>query len=232
MSYRVIVADVDGTLTDEKGIINSLTVKTLEELRSNGLEVILASGNGYPMLVSLAYYLPVKRYVIAENGGVIGFGREIKVLGDPSKALKAREVILKELSDYVYESWQNRFRIVDLAFQAKKGYTLELIKKKIEELLSGWDVSVKNSGWAVHVVDSRVNKGVGLAETCKFLDISYDEVIAIGDSETDIPLFRKSGYSIAVANAPPELKRIADTVVAESYFKGFIKAVKIILKML
>ncbi|HDI31947.1 MAG TPA: phosphoglycolate phosphatase [Thermofilum sp.] len=230
--YKLVVVDVDGTLTDSKGVISSHVVKALERLREKKLTVILASGNGYPMLVSLAYYLPVKRYVIAENGGVVGFSDKVKILGDPEKAYKARGVILSKLSRYVYESWQNRFRIVDLAFQARKGYTLEFAYKKIMEVLGGMDVSVKNSGWAIHVVDAKVNKGRGLMEACKDLNVRKEEVIAIGDSETDIPLFEYSGYSIAVNNSPKELKDKADVVVNKSYSEGFIEAIKLIEKII
>lgn len=229
--YKLIVVDVDGTLTDSKGIIGSHVVRALERLREKRLAVVLASGNGYPMLASLAYYLPVKRYVIAENGGVVGFGSKIKVLGDPKKAYKARDIILSRLGNYICESWQNRFRIVDLAFQAKEGYTLEFAYEKIVKVLKGMDVNVKNSGWAIHVVDARVDKGKGLIEACKDLNVDKEDVIAIGDSETDIPLFENSGYSIAVNNSPEELKEKADMVVSKSYSDGFIEAVKIIEKI-
>lgn len=229
---RLIVVDVDGTLTDEKGNIHSRVVKKLEELRDAGYDVILSSGNGYVILVGLAYYLPVKRFVIAENGGVIGYRKDMKILGNPSIALKAREKILKLKGDIIVESWQNRYRIVDLAFRPKPGtLSLEEAYKVIQCLLKDEkEVRVENSGWAIHVRDASIDKGKGLLVTCLSLGYDVKEAIAIGDSITDLSMFKVAGFSIAVANSPEILKKTASFVTVSSYHEGFIEAANYILK--
>ena len=224
--YRCIVLDVDGTLTDERGVIHHEVVEALEELRERRLKALLSSGNGYPILVGLAYYLPVTRLVIAENGGVVGFKSDYRVIGDPERARRAREVLL--LSGLVLESWQNPFRMVDYAFHVPRGVNVDEVVEKCRVLVRGLGVVVESSGWAIHVRDERVNKGVGLEVACKRLGLDLDEVIAVGDSDVDIPLFKKAGFSIALGNSTEKLREEANKLTREGYWRGFLEAIEII----
>jgi len=58
------------------------------------------------------------------------------------------------------------------------------------------------------------------------MDLSLDEFMAIGDSDTDIALFRKAGLSIAVNNASENLKKIANIVTSKPYWMGFVEAIQ------
>jgi hydroxymethylpyrimidine pyrophosphatase-like HAD family hydrolase len=46
---------------------------------------------------------------------------------------------------------------------------------------------------------------LALGEAFKIIGVSAEEVIATGDSATDIPMFALCGYPIALGNAPDEL---------------------------
>ncbi|MFF2650866.1 HAD family hydrolase [Streptomyces sp. NPDC058045] len=66
-----------------------------------------------------------------------------------------------------------------------------------------------------HIVELQpygVTKGSGLAVAAGWLDVSAAEVIAFGDMPNDIPMFRWAGRGVAMANAHPELKAVADEV--------------------
>lgn len=230
--YKLAVVDVDGTLTDREGRIESRVVRALEDLRSAGMDVILSSGNGYPILAGLAYYMPVKRYIIAENGGVIGFGWNYRVLGDRGKAVRARDLIVDRLPHLVYESWQNRFRLVDLAFHPRQGVGFDIALRSVIGVVKGLEgVAVESSGWAIHVRDSGIDKGRGLLEACRDLGIDPGQVVAVGDSDTDIPMFDAAGYSIALANSTPNLKKRADHVTEKSFCEGFVEAAEHIIAL-
>jgi len=58
-----------------------------------------------------------------------------------------------------------------------------------------------------------VNKARGLNLALEFLNIEPKEVVAIGDSETDIPVFRNCGLSIALGHSDDEVKAHANHVV-------------------
>lgn len=60
------------------------------------------------------------------------------------------------------------------------------------------------------------NKGVALAAAAERLGVKQSETIAFGDSWNDIPMLKWAGLSLAVANAKPELKEVADRVIGRN----------------
>ncbi len=57
------------------------------------------------------------------------------------------------------------------------------------------------------------NKGAALEIVASKLGIGVSETIAIGDSFNDIPMVEWAGLGLAVGNAKPELKAVADRVI-------------------
>ena len=55
-------------------------------------------------------------------------------------------------------------------------------------------------------------KGAALTKLCEILDIPIKNSIASGDQENDLTMLGAAGFSIAMANAVPTLKNIADVV--------------------
>ncbi|ALC91958.1 haloacid dehalogenase [Bacillus sp. FJAT-18017] len=69
-----------------------------------------------------------------------------------------------------------------------------------------------NDGFRLDIVPSDVSKLSGLLYICDQLGISCREVVAIGDSQDDIPFIEAAGLGVAMGNAPYEVKRAADWV--------------------
>jgi len=59
---------------------------------------------------------------------------------------------------------------------------------------------------------SGVDKGTGVLGLCKLLEIDPDRVLAIGDSENDIPMLSVVGYAVAMGNAAASVKAVADWI--------------------
>jgi len=57
-----------------------------------------------------------------------------------------------------------------------------------------------------------VDKGTGLHALCQLLQIDPARVLAIGDNDNDIPMLKAAGYAVAMGNATPGVKAIADWV--------------------
>lgn len=57
-----------------------------------------------------------------------------------------------------------------------------------------------------------IHKGLGLEALAKHLGIPIEETMAIGDNSNDLDLLKTAGLSIAMQNAIPALKDIADYV--------------------
>ena len=66
-------------------------------------------------------------------------------------------------------------------------------------------------------------------EAIKILDVDLNDVIAIGDSETDVPLFKIVENSIAVSNSTENLKKIAKIVTTKKSGEGVLEGLDSIL---
>ncbi len=69
-----------------------------------------------------------------------------------------------------------------------------------------------NNSAFINVVAPGVSKGRALQVLSAYLGISSGETIAIGDGINDIPLFKEAGLAVAMANAPDEVKAVADFI--------------------
>jgi Cof subfamily protein (haloacid dehalogenase superfamily) len=64
-----------------------------------------------------------------------------------------------------------------------------------------------------------VDKGEALAFTADYYGVRREDVIAIGDTDIDIPMLKYAGLSVAVANATPAVLDAAD-IVCPSHDEG------------
>jgi hypothetical protein len=70
-----------------------------------------------------------------------------------------------------------------------------------------------------------VNKASGLAAALKELGLSPRNLVAAGDAENDHALLDMAEYSVAVANAIPTLKAVADRVTVEPRGDGILEVI-------
>ena len=82
------------------------------------------------------------------------------------------------------------------------------------EILSrtGYASTLEYNKGAVMLLPPGATKGTGLLAALHEMGYSPRNVIAIGDGENDRSLFEQSELSVAVGNAKPEIKEIADIV--------------------
>lgn len=81
------------------------------------------------------------------------------------------------------------------------------------------------------IVHPNAEKGKGLQVLCDRLSISMNEVMAIGDSESDVTMFRVSGTSVAVLNSDMNAAIGAQIVAPYSFGQGVKWAIEeVVLK--
>jgi HAD superfamily hydrolase (TIGR01484 family) len=74
--------------------------------------------------------------------------------------------------------------------------------------LSAWDKNFMS----IDITGSEASKLHGIVEVARILDIQTQDIIGVGDGYNDFPLLMACGLKIAMGNAVPELKAIADFV--------------------
>ncbi len=69
-----------------------------------------------------------------------------------------------------------------------------------------------NGLWAVDFTRSGVDKSTGISQVGQSIGVEAADMAAAGDSFNDLPMLLTSGLSIAMGNAPDQVKQVADFV--------------------
>lgn len=64
----------------------------------------------------------------------------------------------------------------------------------------------------VEITSASATKGSALTWLCDYLGVSSADVVAFGDSDNDLPMLLAAGDGVAMENAAPEVKAVADHV--------------------
>ena len=68
------------------------------------------------------------------------------------------------------------------------------------------------------------------ADLADRLDISTEEIMALGDGDNDRPMLREAGYSVAMGNAPDFVKVTADFCTLDNENDGAAAAICAVLE--
>jgi hypothetical protein len=83
---------------------------------------------------------------------------------------------------------------------------------EMQQALGGVLTIVVSHPYLVEGLPAGVDKGHGLAWLANHLRISRSEVLAIGDSDADVPMIEWAGVGVAMGNGSPAAKAAADWV--------------------
>lgn len=220
-SIRAFAVDIDGTLTENGGgIVYLPAIEYLRYLERVGYKIIYVTGRSSIEAYILAVFGGTTKLAVGENGGALTIApREHILLASKEKCLKGYEILRKNIDSVQIKPVFDRLTEVVLfrTFDIKEG------RKILEE--HNLNLNLNDSKYAFHINEKGVDKGSGLKEALKILKTEPAQTIAIGDSETDIPMFDICGYSIALSNAEDEVTSRAKHVVREREGYGLIDAI-------
>ena len=83
---------------------------------------------------------------------------------------------------------------------------------------------VQTAAFYLEVIPKVINKGQGIHDICRTLDISPEEVIAFGDAANDIPMLQAAGVGVAMGNAAEAVKAAADKITLTNNEDGIAAA--------
>ena len=219
---KCFAIDIDGTIADDTGRIDFEAAESLRILCDLGYKVIFVSGRTGWEVYMLAAYLGTTRIGVGENGGVVVKSPiDFILLGDNSNALMAYDILSKKIGNVELKTTMPRMTEVVL----KRTFDLSLGKDVVNE--SGLPVKLVDSTFAYHVANKDVSKSVGLKVALKQLQIDPEEVIAVGDSDTDVSMFGYVGTSISVGNATEAAVKNSTYHAKALVGKGLVEAIQI-----
>lgn len=140
-----------------------------------------------------------------------------------------------ELNKYVLEDGVNIAKIMTILDERD----LPSVMKKLDEKFPGllcmqstapFLLTLKHDGEdfmpaMIECVPRGVDKGVGLKFVADSYGIPMSQVMAFGDSYNDIAMIKAAGLGVAMGNAKPKVKEIADYVTDTNNDDGVAKAI-------
>ena len=88
---------------------------------------------------------------------------------------------------------------------------------------------VQTAAFYLEVIPKVINKGQGIRDICKVLELPTEAVIAFGDAANDIPMLREAGVGVAMGNAQEAVKAAADLVTLSNNEDGIAAALEQLL---
>ena len=99
-------------------------------------------------------------------------------------------------------------------------------EKAAQDALGATASAARSQPYYLDVTNSAANKGTVVTTLSKVLSVPVAEIATIGDMPNDVLMFRKSGISIAMGNASPEVQRQASFVTSSYNDEGFAKGIE------
>ena len=227
LKKKTFAIDIDGTITlNGMGTINLDVLSRLRSLKNEGHNVVPVTGRSSVEGYILSIFGGLTHMAVGENGGCITYGDKIqhKLLGNKGECIHALATIQEKMDIEIKEK-SVLPRMTEVVLE--RTFEIDIARKIID--IENLNVVLTDSGYAYHINSKGVNKGSGFLEAIKILDVDLNDVIAIGDSETDIPLFKIVGNSIAVSNSNENLKKIAKIVTTKKSGEGVLEGLDSIL---
>jgi len=211
--FRALATDFDGTIAHD-GVVDDATRHALERARTADLCLLLVTGRELPDLFNTFKHVHLFDRIVAENGAL---------MYTPSLG------VVRQLAPAPPVALLNRLLAdgVPLSVGASIVATVEphehAVLAAIRDLGLEWHV-VFNKG-SVMALPSGVTKATGLAPALEDLAVAPDETIGVGDAENDHAFLSMCGLKVAVSNALPALKELADVVTVAARGEGVVELI-------
>ena len=230
MGGLIHAVDLDGTLLQSDAEISKRSMCTIQRVVDAKDDVIVNTGRRLVYAEKLIEGLPVQ-YLICSNGSLIYDRFHGKVIYSDT----IRPEVLREVQgatnhldiDYrSFDSTQISFASADkdVLIQAQKA----IFSAGLFPAEAGIELTY-NSDRSFSFGSVTANKGAGLQVLCDYLNTPIERAIVYGDEMNDISMFAVAGTRVAMGNAIPQLKAMADYITDTNQNDGVAKFMEMLL---
>ena len=250
---KAVFFDVDGTLLSlDTGTVPESAKRSLNRLKENGIKIFLSTGRHSTEIKQLPLdgltfdgYITLNGQLCLDSDFSFLFGEP---LNDEAVAQLLKVYREKSVSFYLTQEKQIRINFVsDLARQV-----LADIATEIPEIADPEDAPIfqattfyreeedcwfsrncpsgcRITRWcdgAVDIISENGGKVSGIRKYLDHLRITKEEIMAFGDAQNDAEMLQYAAIGVAMGNARPEVKALADYVTAPVDENGIETALK------
>jgi len=243
--YKAIISDIDGTLTPNipHAFPSDVVTRKIKEISKKGFIFTLASGRPYFLLEYLTKHLPLTTPIISDNGAVIIDGnngsviweknlpnneaQEIISLAKKCKLTRAScdTVILENPITIPHEAKVRKVSVHDLTHEDADNLITQ-VENRFKNLAIVKASSYKDASLTdIYFSHAEATKQHAVLKFAHMMNISPKEIIGIGDGYNDFSLLMACGLKVAMGNAVPELKAIADYIAPSQEEDGIVDVI-------
>lgn len=240
--WKAIILDLDGTLLRSNGSISEYTLKVLQECKARGIFVVIATARfwfkaeKYIDIISPDYAILADGTQIYHDGELVhGYAME----NEQSDGI-IRELLKKDAYDFVASVGKKLLCSgagIDEKWRSSRDFTepLDVPVYKMAAVLKDYEEAkslAEKYGCRLYSYRDEDLYGFASADSGKYqavkamgelLHIGLDEMIAFGDDENDFEILKNVGRGVAVANAIPVIRDIADDIAESNNEDGVAK---------
>ena len=196
-------------------MVDEATIQAIERLIDSGRSLILVTGRELPDLQNAFPRLDLCRRVVAENGALVY-----------NPATGEKRILAERPPRSLLDNLRSRgvpgLSAGEVIVSAGRSHEAE-ITEAIRE--SGLDLQIIFNKESVMILPSGINKMTGLGAVLDELQLSTRNLAGVGDAENDHAFMEGCEYSVAVANAIPALKEMADFVTLGNRGAGVVELI-------
>jgi Cof subfamily protein (haloacid dehalogenase superfamily) len=248
MEKPIVFFDIDGTLLNEDKIIPESTKAAVHLLQDKGIRTVIATGRVPEMFYWIRKELNIDSYVSMNGQYVVYDGKEIysnPINGDRLHSLSVRTTENGDALAYCsnhdikvnssnhpfiersFDSLMMSYPEVDHHFYKQhpiyQGHLYCDTKNQQMYVNHFPDFDfVKWHDYAYDILPKGASKAVGIQAMLKFLNINNENCYAFGDGLNDLEMLSSVGTGIAMGNAVPEAKAVADIITTSSSHNGIL----------
>lgn len=244
--------DVDGTVySHESNSVPQSTLKAFEELRNRGIKIFLATGRHFSEIdefpVGKLYfdgYVMLTGQLCADHNRQVIYGNAIE--GEDADYLfnayknKEMPIMLVEkdrlymnfIDDTVIKGQAEISSPIPETCEYEGAPVYQIIcygGKGLEEELAPKLPNCKITRWCpfgIDIISKDGGKVTGIKKMLEYHGLQVEEMIAFGDGENDMEMLQFAGIGVAMGNAEPEVKELADYVTTAIDDNGIWNACK------
>ncbi|GGO02476.1 Cof-type HAD-IIB family hydrolase [Saccharibacillus kuerlensis] len=237
--YKLLALDMDGTLLNDDHQVSEETANWIRRAIKEGFHVCLSTGRAAVDALPYAVELGLETPMITVNGSEVWKAPHelhYRALMDVDSVRKMH-ALAEEYGvwfwAYTTERMYNRDRwaeTLDDKEWLKFGYNTkdhDVLHEILMRLQNMGGLQITNSSPDnLEINPEGISKASGIAQVCELLDITMEQVIAVGDSLNDIAAIQAVGLGVAMGNAQEPVKEVADLVVASNNEDGIVQVIR------
>lgn len=203
-------ATIRNIFTNELHVLKSIDTEAL-----NQLQEYFGAKNLYPRFYGLDSVFTLNPYEFEEDKNPFAkFSKRLNSIM-PFKIVNSTQDITS-----------NQIEVTKVVYINTNPETIITIQDEIRKI-KGIE-AYRVGSISLDIVTSGVSKGQALLDYAASLNISKNEIIAIGDSENDLSMLEAVGYPVTLENGEDTLKKMARLITDSNENSGVAKALKTI----